>query len=105
MNGDLADRFLPAPEPTQVDMGVADEVSGVKTRVFQTLDRVLFRLFGRPGQDGKKEKNEEQAKDEDIAFTLQAHGFFPLSYINQGVIVIKPPGNDAPGVPFPQTRT
>jgi hypothetical protein len=105
MNGDLADRFLPAPKPTQVDMSVADEVCGVRTRIFQALGRVLFSLLGRPGKNRKKEKNEEQAKDEESTYTLQAHNFTFLSYIRKGVVVITSPGNDAPGVAFPWTRT
>jgi len=97
----VLDRFLPAPEPTQVDMSVADEVCGVRTRIFQALGRVLLSLFGRPGQDGKNEKNEEQAKDEESTHPLQAHNFTFLSYIRKGVVFITPSGNDAPGVAFP----
>jgi hypothetical protein len=82
-------------------MSVADEVCGVRTRIFQALGRVLLSLFGRPGQDGKNEKNEEQAKDEESTHPLQAHNFTFLSYIRKGVVFITPSGNDAPGVAFP----
>jgi hypothetical protein len=97
MDGDLMDRFFPAPEPAQVNMGVADEVSRVGTRVFQAGDRALFIFIGRPDPDGSEKKNEEQAKDEDTAFMFRTHLYCPLSYIYKTAVAFKKlPGNGAP---------